>query len=123
MPARALAFSLSPLPPSTPTKKPASAAAAPDAAPAPPGQDARAPADDAASPAPWPQDDDLRPEERRLRLFDLDKRFGPCIGMTRTARWQRAFELGLNPPPHVLDDLRSAPPGQQREACLWEGRV
>jgi DNA polymerase delta subunit 4 len=95
------------------TAKTAPAAAeAPAAAPA---------ATEEPSSVPWPQDDDLPPEERRLRLFDLDKRYGPCIGMTRSERWRRAQELGLNPPPDVHAILSSQP--QAREACLWEGRV
>jgi DNA polymerase delta subunit 4 len=63
------------------------------------------------------------PEERRLRLFDLDKRYGPCIGMTRSERWRRARELGLDPPAEVADLLRASGGGAAREACLWAGRV
>lgn len=72
---------------------------------------------------PWsPEDADVPPEERRLRLFDLDKRYGPCIGMTRTERWRRAQELGLDPPAEVRELLASSG-GVASEACLWTGRV
>jgi len=27
--------------------------------------------------------------------------FGPCTGITRLQRWERAASLGLNPPPEV----------------------
>jgi DNA polymerase delta subunit 4 len=33
-----------------------------------------------------------------LKQFDLNGRYGPVAGMTRMERWQRAFELGKNPP-------------------------
>ncbi|CAI5494792.1 unnamed protein product [Closterium sp. Naga37s-1] len=38
--------------------------------------------------------------ERALHLFDMDMAFGPCTGLSRLERWQRASRLGLNPPPH-----------------------
>lgn len=36
-----------------------------------------------------------------LRVFDNTYEFGPCVGMTRLERWERAQALGLNPPPEV----------------------
>lgn len=36
-----------------------------------------------------------------LRVFDNTYDFGPCVGMTRLERWERAETLGLNPPPEV----------------------
>lgn len=36
-----------------------------------------------------------------LRVFDNTCEFGPCVGMTRLERWERAQALGLNPPPEV----------------------
>ena len=38
-----------------------------------------------------------------LRQFDLAFRFGPCAGLTRLQRWERAAKLGLQPPPAVPD--------------------
>lgn len=40
--------------------------------------------------------------EKILRYFDVSSQYGPCIGMPRMKRWQRADKLGLNPPPEVL---------------------
>ena len=31
--------------------------------------------------------------EARLRGWDLDRRFGPCMSLTRPERWQRAAKL------------------------------
>ncbi|XP_069812077.1 DNA polymerase delta subunit 4-like, partial [Dendropsophus ebraccatus] len=41
----------------------------------------------------------------KLIQFDLDWRYGPCTGITRLERWQRAEELGLTPPKHIKDIL------------------
>ncbi|KAH0836790.1 DNA polymerase delta, subunit 4-domain-containing protein [Lanmaoa asiatica] len=40
-----------------------------------------------------------------LRFFDMSYEFGPCIGMTRLERWERAESFGLNPPVEVRDIL------------------
>ncbi|KAL2020538.1 hypothetical protein VTK56DRAFT_8338 [Thermocarpiscus australiensis] len=40
--------------------------------------------------------------EKVLRYFDVSSQYGPCIGITRIKRWQRAQRLGLNPPIEVL---------------------
>ncbi|KAJ6789106.1 hypothetical protein PWT90_00408 [Aphanocladium album] len=40
--------------------------------------------------------------EKVLRYFDVSSQYGPCIGMPRMKRWQRAERLGLNPPIEVL---------------------
>ncbi|KAK3320608.1 DNA polymerase delta, subunit 4-domain-containing protein [Cercophora scortea] len=40
--------------------------------------------------------------EKVLRYFDVSSQYGPCIGITRRKRWQRAEKLGLNPPIEVL---------------------
>lgn len=36
-----------------------------------------------------------------LRRWDLSYEYGPCVGMTRLERWERAEKLGLNPPEMV----------------------
>ncbi|KAG2137740.1 DNA polymerase delta, subunit 4-domain-containing protein [Suillus cothurnatus] len=36
-----------------------------------------------------------------LRLFDMSYEYGPCVGMSRIERWERAASLGLNPPDEV----------------------
>ncbi|KAI0073064.1 hypothetical protein K474DRAFT_1667052 [Panus rudis PR-1116 ss-1] len=40
-----------------------------------------------------------------LRVFDLSYEYGPCIGVSRLQRWERAEALGLTPPPEVRDIL------------------
>ncbi|KZT25313.1 hypothetical protein NEOLEDRAFT_1169499 [Neolentinus lepideus HHB14362 ss-1] len=40
-----------------------------------------------------------------LRVFDLSYEYGPCIGVTRLERWERAEALGLKPPPEVREIL------------------
>lgn len=36
-----------------------------------------------------------------LRVFDLTSKYGPCVGVTRLQRWERAKKWGLNPPDEV----------------------
>jgi DNA polymerase delta subunit 4 len=43
--------------------------------------------------------------DKLLHAFDLNYEFGPCIGLTRLERWERAHRLGLNPPIEVKDAL------------------
>lgn len=38
---------------------------------------------------------------RILSIFDMDYKYGPCVGMTRLQRWDRAHNMGLNPPAEV----------------------
>ncbi|KAK0741818.1 DNA polymerase delta, subunit 4-domain-containing protein [Apiosordaria backusii] len=40
--------------------------------------------------------------EKVLRYWDVSSQYGPCVGITRLKRWQRAERLGLNPPIEVL---------------------
>ncbi|KAF8527298.1 DNA polymerase delta, subunit 4-domain-containing protein [Gautieria morchelliformis] len=40
-----------------------------------------------------------------LRVFDNTYDYGPCVGMTRLERWERAEALGLNPPAEVRSIL------------------
>lgn len=44
----------------------------------------------------------LSTEEKILRYFDVSSQYGPCIGMPRMKRWNRAERLGLHPPVEVL---------------------
>lgn len=60
--------------------------------------------------------------EGRLREFDMDMRYGPCLGLTRMERWDRAAAMGLNPPPDVEAILLKCSSAAALE-CLWEGRV
>uniref|UniRef100_A0A8D3BMS1 DNA polymerase delta 4, accessory subunit n=1 Tax=Scophthalmus maximus TaxID=52904 RepID=A0A8D3BMS1_SCOMX len=50
--------------------------------------------------------DPVREEElQKLLKFDLDWRFGPCTGISRLQRWERAKLHGLNPPEEIRDLL------------------
>ncbi|OWM82245.1 hypothetical protein CDL15_Pgr001819 [Punica granatum] len=58
--------------------------------------------------------------EEVLRQFDMNMAYGPCLGMSRLARWERAQKLGLNPPKEIESFLKR---GKVNSECLWEGRV
>ncbi|XP_024533309.1 DNA polymerase delta subunit 4-like [Selaginella moellendorffii] len=58
--------------------------------------------------------------EEMLRQFDLDAKFGPCVGLSRIERWERAQRHGLCPPQNIRDVLERV--GGEPN-CLWEGRV
>ncbi|KIJ55534.1 hypothetical protein M422DRAFT_24100 [Sphaerobolus stellatus SS14] len=42
---------------------------------------------------------------KMLRVFDNTYDYGPCVGLTRLERWERAEAMNLNPPPEVRDIL------------------
>ncbi|KAI0541740.1 DNA polymerase delta, subunit 4-domain-containing protein [Xylaria digitata] len=46
--------------------------------------------------------EELNLAEKVLRYWDVSSQYGPCVGMSRLKRWQRADRLGLNPPVEVL---------------------
>ncbi|CEL96487.1 unnamed protein product [Vitrella brassicaformis CCMP3155] len=56
------------------------------------------PSADGTSPFGW----DCSDEEYQLRQFDMDSKYGPCMGLTREERWKRAETFGKNPPPEIL---------------------
>ncbi|KII86053.1 hypothetical protein PLICRDRAFT_31554 [Plicaturopsis crispa FD-325 SS-3] len=60
-----------------------------------------------------------------LRVFDLSDEYGPCIGVTRMQRWERANALGLNPPSEVREILstKQAIEQPQFSHCVFEGEV
>lgn len=43
--------------------------------------------------------------DRLLAQFDGEREFGPCLGITRMERWERAEKYGCNPPLCVKDIL------------------
>ncbi|KAJ8659342.1 hypothetical protein O0I10_005057 [Lichtheimia ornata] len=72
----------------------------------------------------------LSQEEILLRKFDLDYKYGPCVGLTRMERWLRAEKLGLNPPKEVKEQLErgAAKDSVLNDACYYystsgEGQV
>jgi len=42
-----------------------------------------------------------------LRVFDNSYEYGPCVGISRRDRWDRAQALGLNPPKEIDDILNT----------------
>ncbi|KAM5577517.1 hypothetical protein ABKV19_008050 [Rosa sericea] len=64
--------------------------------------------------------DDYDEQEEVLRQFDLNTAYGPCFGITRLARWERACKLGMDPPKEVESLLKS---GKVRLESLWDGRI
>ncbi|CAN8294550.1 unnamed protein product [Cochlearia groenlandica] len=64
--------------------------------------------------------DDYDKKEEMLRQFDMNMAYGPCLGMTRLDRWERALRLGMNPP-YELEKLLKTEKVEQD--CLWQGRV
>ncbi|KAI4297194.1 hypothetical protein L6164_037093 [Bauhinia variegata] len=64
--------------------------------------------------------DDHNEHEEMLQQFDMNMAYGPCLGMSRLARWERAHKLGLNPPEEIEKHLRS---GKVQSECLWDNRI
>ncbi|CAA7265148.1 unnamed protein product [Cyclocybe aegerita] len=60
-----------------------------------------------------------------LRVFDDSYDYGPCVGMTRLERWQRAKKLGFNPPQEVYDILTTKQGKEKPEyaECVFYGEV
>ncbi|KAL3507400.1 hypothetical protein ACH5RR_032782 [Cinchona calisaya] len=63
--------------------------------------------------------DEFDAKEKLLREFDMNMAYGPCIGMSRLQRWQRAEAFGLKPPKEIENLLKS---GEARHECLWSTR-
>ncbi|KAJ4849739.1 hypothetical protein Tsubulata_016129 [Turnera subulata] len=70
---------------------------------------------------PEPLDENARMEQV-LKQFDMNMTYGPCIGMTRLARWERARRLGLNPPQEI-ETLLKTTDIKVRQVSLWDGRT
>lgn len=66
---------------------------------------------------------DLDEDDRILRQFDLSSKYGPCIGISRLERWQRAEKFGLHPPVTVKQILDRKAGSSDDNRCLWEGRI
>ncbi|XP_066489190.1 DNA polymerase delta subunit 4-like [Tiliqua scincoides] len=50
--------------------------------------------------------DAIQPDQlETLKQFDLSWEYGPCTGITRLQRWERAESLGLSPPATVRELL------------------
>lgn len=62
---------------------------------------------------------DLPEEEQLLRRFDLQTKYGPCAGITRLERWERAQKFGLQPPEDVRRVLLGKRAGDPAHQSLW----
>ncbi|XP_038130510.1 DNA polymerase delta subunit 4 isoform X2 [Cyprinodon tularosa] len=77
------------------------------------------------SPTPPPsQPEDVTPSAReedlqQLKQFDLDWRFGPCTGISRLQRWERAKLHGLNPAEEIRELLLQTQADQEYCQSLW----
>lgn len=58
-----------------------------------------------------------------LRVFDLNYDYGPCIGVSRLERWERAHALGLNPPPEIHDILSTRQGLEKYSDCVFHEEV
>ncbi|KAJ3807955.1 DNA polymerase delta, subunit 4-domain-containing protein [Lentinula lateritia] len=56
-----------------------------------------------------------------LRVFDLSYEYGPCYGISRLDRWERAEAMGLNPPPeiHAILSTRQGVEETQYAQCVF----
>uniref|UniRef100_A0A8C1A0U3 Si:dkey-28b4.7 n=1 Tax=Cyprinus carpio TaxID=7962 RepID=A0A8C1A0U3_CYPCA len=54
-----------------------------------------------------------------LKKFDLDWKFGPCTGISRLQRWERAALHGLNPPQEIKDILLKESTDPEYTQSLW----
>ena len=68
-------------------------------------------------------DDDAKLEDdlHELKTFDLTMKYGPCIGLTRLERFDRAEAHGLSPPKKVLEIIHRRGDDAQWTECLWHG--
>lgn len=76
------------------------------------------------SPTPPPTPEQLENQARledleKLKQFDLDWRFGPCTGISRLQRWERAKVHGLNPPEEIKELLLQTPHDLDYTHSLW----
>ncbi|CAG8706759.1 18827_t:CDS:2, partial [Dentiscutata erythropus] len=61
----------------------------------------------------------LSPAEKILNEFDLNYKYGPCVGLKRLDRWKRAKKFGLNPPLEVKELLMTT---AGLEESIFNGR-
>lgn len=57
---------------------------------------------------------DISLHEKILREFDMSGQYGPCTGIARLKRWNRAQRLGLAPPTEVLAVLLKEQDGKDK---------
>ena len=52
-----------------------------------------------------------------LKKFDMNMKYGPCVGISRKERWERAFNLGIDPPQQIKAIIES---GKYSGDSIWE---
>jgi len=62
-------------------------------------------------------------EDQILKAFDMDIKFGGCMGISRLNRWKRARKFNLDPPEAVKKILDKYDETDSINECLWEARV
>ncbi|XP_047329211.1 uncharacterized protein LOC124932599 isoform X1 [Impatiens glandulifera] len=65
-------------------------------------------------------DDVCDEKEQILKEFDMNMLYGPCLGISRIDRWERANKQFLNPPKEIESLLKEA---KFSPNCLWDDRV
>lgn len=56
----------------------------------------------------------------KLLQFDLDITYGPCVGISRMVRWNRANDFQKKPDKNIHKILSSYPPdNDQIQQCIW----
>lgn len=58
-------------------------------------------------------------EQRLLFDFDVCVKYGPCTGMSRGQRWERAERFGLEPPADVKAILERMQDDSSVQDCVW----
>ncbi|CAG8571789.1 8336_t:CDS:2, partial [Racocetra fulgida] len=66
------------------------------------------------------QNETITEAEKVLQAFDLNYKYGPCVGLKRLDRWERARKFGLNPPTEVKELLLTT---VGLEESIFHGRV
>uniref|UniRef100_A0A9J7XLQ4 DNA polymerase delta 4, accessory subunit n=2 Tax=Cyprinus carpio TaxID=7962 RepID=A0A9J7XLQ4_CYPCA len=82
------------------------------------GKRDKSPSPPIAEPEP-PQLSEREKDLEELKKFDLDWKFGPCTGISRLQRWERAALHGLNPPQEIKDILLKESTDPEYTQSLW----
>ncbi|XP_042615383.1 DNA polymerase delta subunit 4-like [Cyprinus carpio] len=82
------------------------------------GKRDKSPSPPAAEPEP-PQLSEREQVLRELKKFDMHQKFGPCTGISRLQRWERAALHGLNPPQDIKDILLKESTDPEYTQSLW----
>ena len=68
-------------------------------------------------------EDEIAAAKELLRQFDMSFKYGPCVGISRTIRWERAHKFGLEPPQKIKemlsDVITSGHPRPRHEFMAW----